>query len=57
MNVRRYFRTASRWGAIGLGFGVGCYATYVGVTWLRYGHVGQSATGEDSDPLLDRADV
>jgi hypothetical protein len=30
----------------------GAYATYVGVTWVRYGHP-PPATAGDADPLLD----
>jgi hypothetical protein len=36
-----------------LGFAAGAYATYVGTTWLRYGHP-PAAKPEDADPLLNQ---
>ena len=47
------FRTALMWTAGALGLATGAYATYVGMTWLRYGHPAAS-TADDADPLLDR---
>ena len=47
------FRTALKWTAGALGLATGAYATYVGLTWLRYGHPAAS-TADDADPLLDR---
>ena len=41
-------RTALKWTA----GAIGAYASYVGVTWLRYGHPAP-ASAEDADPLLD----
>jgi len=41
----------AKWSAAGVGVGVAAYATYAGVTWLRYGRVPSS--GEESDHLLD----
>ena len=35
------------------GIAAAAYATYTGVTWLRYGHPSSPAP-EDQDPLLDR---
>ena len=54
MNAGQYVGTATRWCVAGVTFGVACYATYVGTTWLRYGHIRPSATDADADPLLDR---
>ena len=52
MGSRQFTRSAARW----LGVLIGCasvtYATYVGVTWLRYGKV-RKADCDSSDPLLD----
>ena len=41
----------AKWSAAGVGVGVAAYATYAGVTWLRYGRVPSSR--EESDHLLD----
>ncbi|MEO5740099.1 MAG: hypothetical protein ABIS29_05845 [Vicinamibacterales bacterium] len=47
----------ARTAALGIGWLVGLaatsYATYVGVVWLRYGHLAQAAP-EDADAFLDR---
>jgi len=40
--------------AAGIVFGALSYATYVAVTWTRYGHGKRPARPEDADPLLDR---
>ncbi|MGE5245289.1 MAG: hypothetical protein ACM3SQ_13750 [Betaproteobacteria bacterium] len=40
------------WTAGALGVAAGAYASYVGVTWLRYGRPAP-ANAEDADPLLD----
>lgn len=50
---RSWFRSVVKWTAGTLGLATGAYATYVGMTWLRYGHPAAS-TDEDADPLLDR---
>jgi hypothetical protein len=42
-----------RWIASALGLAAGAYASYVGVTWLRYGRPAHARAG-DLDPLLDR---
>lgn len=42
-----------RWAAAGAGLAAGAYATYVGVTWFRYGHVARP-NPDEHDPLLDR---
>jgi hypothetical protein len=47
-------RSGARWLAAGVGFAAASYATYVAVTWYRYGHVAQPAHPEDGDSLLDR---
>jgi hypothetical protein len=44
---------ALKWTAGALGLATGAYASYVGVTWLRYGHPASPRAG-DADPLLDR---
>lgn len=44
-------RTA-RWMAAAAGVAAGGYATYAGVTWLRYGHPARPRPGEE-DALLD----
>jgi len=45
--------TALKWAAGALGVATGAYATYVGVTWFRYGHPVR-ARADDADALLDR---
>ena len=47
-------RSPLRWLAAGAGLVAGVYATYAGVTWLRYGDAGPSADPDEDDPLLDR---
>jgi hypothetical protein len=54
MTVRRVLTRAARWCAAGAGAGAGCYATYVGVTWLRYGRPRPPSVPEENDALLDR---
>jgi hypothetical protein len=44
---------AMRWTAGGLGLMVMGYATIVGATWSRYGHL-TSANPDECDPLLDQ---
>jgi hypothetical protein len=46
-------RTALTWTAGALGVAAGAYASYVGVTWLRYGHPTR-ARDDAVDPLLDQ---
>src|SRR5579864_3581047 len=46
--------SVSRWLAGGVGFAVASYATYVAVTWYRYGRPAPPAHREDGDSLLDR---
>jgi hypothetical protein len=48
-----HMRSALKWIAGALGLATGAYASYVGVTWLRYGHASPARDG-DADPLLDR---
>jgi hypothetical protein len=50
--MSRVFR-ALKWTAGALGVVSGAYASYVAVTWLRYGHAAR-ASADDVDPLLDR---
>ena len=51
MNSTSRIRSAVRWAAAGSGLAAVAYATYVGVTWFRYGH---PAHAEEQDALLDR---
>jgi hypothetical protein len=44
---------ALKWTGGALGVVTGAYASYVGVTWLRYGHPAP-ASADDVDPLLDQ---
>ena len=53
MAGNRRVHTALKWVAGALGMATGAYASYVGVTWLRYGHA-SPASAEDADPLLDQ---
>jgi hypothetical protein len=53
MGRRGWISTATRSCAAGAALAAGSYAAYVGVTWLRYGHVA-TPTDEQADPLLDR---
>jgi hypothetical protein len=46
-----FARSLGRWIAGGVGVSAATYASYVGITWLRYGRV--THAGSD-DPLLDR---
>src|SRR4030095_6151436 len=52
MNSNRIARTAAKWVATGFGFAAASYATYVGLTWLRYGKP-QQPHGKSSDEHLD----
>ena len=51
--MQTILRTALKWSAGAAGFAAAAYATYVAVTWLRYGHR-PSANPEDADAMLDR---
>lgn len=53
MNAKSHIGRAVRWLAAGLGLAAGAYATYVGVTWYRYG-VPRPSSPEEQDELLDR---
>jgi hypothetical protein len=53
MDAKQVIRSISKWVAAGTAIATASYATYVGVTWFRYGHVKQPA-GENGDALLDR---
>ena len=46
-------RSTARLLAGGIGLAAGAYATYVGVTWYRYGRIVPAGPDEE-DPLLDR---
>jgi hypothetical protein len=53
LNMNRRLRLGARWVAAGVGLAGAAYATYVGVTWYRYGH-SRRPTPEEEDELLDR---
>jgi hypothetical protein len=53
MRQTSYLRSAVRWGAAGAGLAAATYATYIGVTWRRYGHPSTPIPSEE-DRLLDR---
>lgn len=53
MNKNRRLGLGARWVAAGVGLAGAAYATYVGVTWYRYGHP-RRPTPEEEDDLLDR---
>ena len=53
MNASRTVGKLAKWSAAGMGVGVAAYATYAGVKWLQYGHVGPSKDDDDDDELLD----
>lgn len=53
MAGRTHLESALRWAAGGVGAAAAGYATYVAVSWARYGHVCQGGP-EAADPLLDR---
>jgi len=46
-------RSAAKWFTVSMGAAAGAYATYVAITWWRYGRAGRPAQ-QDHDPLLDR---
>ena len=46
-------RSATRWLSMGIGAAAATYATYAGVSWLRYGHTTR-ARRDERDPLLDQ---
>lgn len=51
---------ATKWLAAGTLFGLGSYAGYVGVTWLRYGRrrlPGHAGSGESFDRFMPRYEV
>jgi hypothetical protein len=54
MLTRRRIALVGRWLAAGVGLAAASYATCVGITWYRYGHVTDRPSGEDADPLLNR---
>jgi hypothetical protein len=43
-----------RWVGAGIALGAAAYASYVGVTWCRYGHAKGPADGKDKDTQLDQ---
>jgi hypothetical protein len=52
MNAKKLTRYAAKWLVAGIGFAATSYATYVCITFLRYGKP-KRAKGEDADSLLD----
>lgn len=52
-DTTRKLRTALKWTAGAVGFSVAAYATYVGVTWARYGNPERPDT-DDADAFLER---
>jgi hypothetical protein len=54
MDITPYLRSAVRWSAAGLGLAAASYATWIAVTWSRYGHAARPASPDDEDLLLDR---
>lgn len=53
MNTKRRLGLAARWLVAGVGLAGGAYATYVGITWYRYGRAPRPSPDEQDD-LLDR---
>jgi hypothetical protein len=53
MNVKRYISWAVRCLGMAVVLIVAAYASYVGVTWYRYGHMRHTVGAESTDPLLD----
>lgn len=53
MSTITHLRSAVRWLAFAGSAAAGVYASYVGVTWCRYGHE-QRPSGDEPDQLLDR---
>lgn len=54
MSTKQRIQSGGRWLAAGAGLAAGAYATYVGVTWLRYGHPRPARGPHERDDLLDR---
>jgi hypothetical protein len=53
MSAKPYLRSTMRLFAAGAGIAAGAYATYVAVTWYRYGTAAR-ASADEQDELLDR---
>lgn len=53
MAEKSRWRSAAQWAAAGAGLAAAGYATYVGMTWARYGSPAP-ARPEEQDELLDR---
>ncbi len=54
MHPTRYLRSTGPWSAVGVGFGVAAYLSYVGTAWFRYGHARPPAASDETDALLDQ---
>ena len=53
MSTTQRLRTALKWTAGAVGFATATYASYVGVTWVRYGHP-ERPDVDDADAFLER---
>ena len=53
MASKQRINAALKWSAGAVGFAAAAYASYVGVTWVRYGHPVPPDT-DDADVLLER---
>jgi hypothetical protein len=53
MNVKQITSSAAKWAVASAVFAAASYATYAGVTWLRYGKK-KRGNGENGDTLLDK---
>jgi hypothetical protein len=53
MDGKQFVHAALKWSAGAVGFAAGAYASYAGITWLRYGHP-EPADTDDADALLER---
>jgi hypothetical protein len=54
VNAQQCIRPTARWLAATVAFAAASYATYVAITWYRYGRVAQPTDPDDRDSLLDR---
>ncbi len=56
MKERRPGRSTVQWTMISIGAALATYATYAGITWLRYGHAEPSSRdeGDAMDAMLDQ---
>src|SRR5690242_17552996 len=52
MDTKHIVGRLAKWSAAGIGIASVSYATYVGLTWFRYGHA-KRANASRSDPVLE----